>query len=154
MHGMGYTSFDICIVFPNTSQCYDWLRWWVYTFRLAERLNYSWLLPARSSPFILLHDGTQQPWSSFTSLSFLIHDGWRVGLTSGYVASESEHHFLILPLVDDPSEKVRLNLMAKLIWIAKISGTAHTIALPSRNYPNNAGCYWAQLNVSLTKIPW
>lgn len=41
--------------------------------------------PATSQPYIQTPDGSQIHWSSFRLVNYIIHDGWRVGLTGDYI---------------------------------------------------------------------
>lgn len=40
---------------------------------------------ATSQPYIQTPDGSQVQWSSFRLANYIIHDGWRVGLTGDYI---------------------------------------------------------------------
>jgi hypothetical protein len=40
---------------------------------------------ATSQPYIQTPDGNQVQWSSFRLVNYIIHDGWRVGLTGDYI---------------------------------------------------------------------
>lgn len=42
-------------------------------------------VPATSQPYIQTPDGSQVHWSSFRLVNYIIHDGWRVGLTGDYI---------------------------------------------------------------------
>jgi hypothetical protein len=42
-------------------------------------------VPATSQPYIQTPDGSQVQWSSFRLANYIIHDGWRVGLTGDYI---------------------------------------------------------------------
>ena len=42
-------------------------------------------LLATSQPYIQTPDGNQVQWSSFRLVNYIIHDGWRVGLTGDYI---------------------------------------------------------------------
>ena len=46
------------------------------------------MLVARSSPYVQLPDGTQQPWTAFTTVIYIIHDAWRLGLTGDYIMTD------------------------------------------------------------------
>ena len=46
------------------------------------------MLRARSSPYVQLSDGTQQPLTALAPVVYIIHDAWRVGLTGDYVVTD------------------------------------------------------------------
>ena len=42
---------------------------------------------AISKPYIRVPDDSQVEWSTFRLVNFIIHDGWRVGLTGSYLVN-------------------------------------------------------------------
>jgi hypothetical protein len=50
------------------------------------------MLIAQSSPYVQLPDSTQQPWTGFTTVIYIIHDAWRLGLNGDYIITDRELH--------------------------------------------------------------
>lgn len=66
-------------------------------------------LPAKSGPFLLLRDGTQEPFSSFTSVAYVIHDASRIGLANNYILADCESDNIIIRRVGPYVEGQLLN---------------------------------------------
>lgn len=80
----------ICARISYTHECHDWIQWYVLALPRPQRppqpkaTNYG-SAPATSQPYIQTPDGSQVHWSSFRLVNYVIHDGWRVGLTGDYI---------------------------------------------------------------------
>jgi hypothetical protein len=80
----------ICARVSYTHECHDWIQWYVLVLPRPQwppqptATNYG-SVPATSQPYIQTPDGSQVQWSSFRFVNYIIHDGWRVGLTGDYI---------------------------------------------------------------------
>jgi len=80
----------ICARVSYTHECHDWIQWYVLALPRPQWppqpkvTNYG-SVPATSQPYIQTPDGSQVHWSSFRLVNYIIHDGWRVGLTGDYI---------------------------------------------------------------------